>query len=360
MSDGDDLTDQSQKTEDPTAKRLMDARKKGDVAQSREINHWIMIATGTYIVLVMGPDMMSEIKDILRPFLGQAAALADSPYGLDYLIVSLVIEIAKLLFLPLLLLVIAALTGPLLQVGPLFTTETMKPKLSKISLLSGVKRLFSMKSIVEFLKGVGKMIIIAGVIVLLMLPFYTSIEHFVGLPILTSLEEMHTLVFRVMIGVLSILTIIAVLDYTFQKMEHIKKLRMSKQEIKDEFKQTEGDPHVKARLAELRQTRARQRMMAAVPEADVVITNPTHYAIALKYDPQQMDAPIMIAKGVDKVAERIKDVAKEHDITIVENPPLARGLYEGMELNQIIPADFYKAVAEVISYVFKVKKRKML
>ena len=203
------------------------------------------------------------------------------------------------------------------------------------------------------------MAVISAVMLIIMMPFYGGIEHLVGLPIPLALYELHSLIARLLVGVISVLTVIAIMDYIYQRMEHQKKLRMSKQEIKDEFKQTEGDPMVKAKLAELRQIRARTRMMAAVPEADVVITNPTHYAIALKYDPAQMDAPVLVAKGVDDVALRIKDLAKEHNVTIVENPPLARGLFDAMEIDDMIPGEFFKAVAEVISYVFRLKGKKM-
>lgn len=355
----DGLTDDSQKTEEPTAKRLQEARKQGQVAQSREINNWIMLSVGAFIILAMGPSIMSRMMEIFRTFLEQAHSLSNSPYGLDYVFKSLFVEIAQLFALPVILLVVAAIAAPLIQVGPLFTAETLKPKLSKISPLSGAKRLFSARSIVEFLKSIFKMVIIGGVGVILMIPFYGSIEHFVGLPIPLALDELHGLIFRLVIGIISVLTVIAIVDYIYQRMEHMKKLRMSKQEIKDEFKQTEGDPMVKAKLAELRQTKARQRMMANVPTADVVITNPTHYAVALKYDPDQMDAPVMVAKGIDTVALRIRELAKENNISIVENPALARGLFENMEMDEMIPTDFFKAVAEVISYVFKLKGKKM-
>jgi len=355
----DDLTDDAQKTEDPTQKRLADSRKKGQVAQSREINNWVMISAGAFVVLALGPSMMTRFKNMFRTLVEQAHSLPNSPYGLDYVIVSLAKETAMILLLPFLIFIVAAMAAPLLQIGLLFSTETIQPKLSKISPVSGAKRLFSLRSIVEFLKGLFKISLVGGVIFVLMAPYFASIEHFVGLPIPLALSELHSLIFRLLIGVISVLTVIAVIDYIYQRMEHNKKLRMSKQEIKDEFKQTEGDPQIKAKLAELRQIKARTRMMASVPEADVVITNPTHYAIALKYDPEQMDAPVMIAKGMDDVALRIKDLAKEHNITIVENPPLARGLYDGLEINDMIPGEFFKAVAEVISYVFKLKGKKM-
>lgn len=169
------------------------------------------------------------------------------------------------------------------------------------------------------------------------------------------MEELQTLFIRMMTGVLIVLLIIAIIDLVFQRTQHHKQMRMTRQEVKDEYRQSEGDPHVKARLRQLRAERARQRMMQAVPEADVVITNPTHYSIALKYDPEEMDAPLCVAKGVDEVALRIREVAKEHDVTLYENIPLARALFDTVEVEETIPMEHYKAVAEVISYVFKMR-----
>jgi flagellar biosynthetic protein FlhB len=355
----DETTDDSQKTEDPTSKRLEESRKQGQVPLSREVNHWVMLIASAFVLLVMGPGIMSSFGELFRTFVEQPHMLSQNENGIGYVLASLFIRTGEILFLPMVVMVVAAIVAPLVQIGPLFSAETIKPKLSKISPIAGAKRLFSLRSVVEFLKTLMKMAIIGTVTVILMMPFYGTIEHFIGLPIAFALNELHSLIFRMMVGIISILTVIAVIDLIYQRMEHMKKLRMSKQEIKDEFKQTEGDPQVKARLSELRQTRAQQRMMASVPEADVVITNPTHYAVALKYDPQQMDAPVMIAKGIDETAQRIREVAKENSITIIENPPLARGLFDNMEIDEIIPGDFFKAVAEVISYVFKLKGKKM-
>jgi flagellar biosynthetic protein FlhB len=171
------------------------------------------------------------------------------------------------------------------------------------------------------------------------------------------LDELYALVMRLLTGMLVVLLVIAIADVVYQRMEHYKKMRMTKQEVKDEYRQSEGDPHVRARLRQLRAEKARQRMMQAVPQADVVITNPTHYAIALKYKPEEMDAPVCVAKGTDEVALRIREIAKEHDIVIYEAPPLARVLFDVVELDEMVPAEHYKAVAEVISYVFKLKGR---
>ena len=242
-----------------------------------------------------------------------------------------------------------------MQIGPLMAPEIVKPDISKVSPMKGLKRLFSMRSIMEFIKGILKIGIIAVVGYLLLRPYYDGIEHMVGLPVPKILEEMSFLVIRLMLGILVVLSVVAIMDLLYQRHEHHKKMRMTKQEVKDEYKQTEGDPHVRAKLRQLRQEKARARMMQAVPEADVVITNPTHYSIALKYDPDEMDAPVLIAKGFDDVAMRIREVAKEHDIPLYENKPLARVLFDTVDIDQMIPPEHYQAVAEVISYIFQLK-----
>ena len=208
------------------------------------------------------------------------------------------------------------------------------------------------------IKGVIKLVLvsIAGVVVLK--PYFYNSEYFITTDLNQGMSDMGSLFLKMMIAVLSVLFLLAILDYVFQRSEFMKSMRMSKEEVKEEYKQTEGDPHVKGRLKRLREEKARKRMMQAVPTADVVITNPTHYAVALKYDSKEMNAPVMVAKGVDAVAERIKAVAKENNVPVVENPVLARTLYSSMEIDQMIPREQYKAVAEVISYVFKLKGKK--
>lgn len=348
--------DESQKTEDPTPKKLEESRKKGQVALSREINNWVMLLAGTILIAFMGRYVLGGLKNHMRGYIEHSHAYPGAPPGgLADILGGAFWAVLGILGLPLLFLMFAAVIGPFVQVGPLFAPQTIKPDVSKISPLQGFKRLFSMRSLVEFVKGILKIGIITVVGLILITPFYGSVEHMVGLPIPVVLDELLVLVIRLLIGVLVVLIVVAVIDVIFQRTEHQKKMRMTKQEVKDEFRQSEGDPHVKARLRQLRQERAQQRMMQAVPEADVVITNPTHFSIALKYDPDTMDAPVCVAKGMDELALRIREVAKEHDIVLFENPPLARVLYDTVDIDDIIPSEHYQAVAEVISYVFKMK-----
>jgi len=349
--------DESQKTEEPTPKKLEESRKKGQVALSREVNNWIMLLAGTIVVLAVGPSTLSSISSMMRAYIERAHAMPSVPGGFDFILGDMFWHLMGILTLPLLLLMAAAFVGPFVQIGPLFAPESIKPDLSKVSPLQGFKRLFSLRSVMEFVKGLLKIGIIGLVGVVLLIPFYGQVDHMIGLPVPIVLEELQGLVMRLMAGILVVLLVVAVIDLLFQRNEHYKKMRMTKQELKDEYKQTEGDPHVKAKLRQLRQEKARTRMIQAVPEADVVITNPTHFSIALKYVPEEMDAPLVVAKGTDELALRIREVAKENDVTLYENPPLARALYDVVEVDQLIPPEYYKAVAEIISYVFQLKGR---
>jgi len=353
----DEQPDDSQKTEEPTPKKLEEARKKGQVALSREINNWVMLLAGTILIAASAGPVLSNLRELMQSYIEHAHDFPRVPGGLHVIMGEAFKRVVAIMALPLGVLMAAAFLAPFVQVGPLFAPESIKPDLSKISPIKGFTRLFSKRSLMEFAKGILKISIIAVVGSLIIYPYYGQIEHVVGMPVLQVLWELQGLVVKMMTGILVVLLVVAVIDIVFQRTEHYKKMRMTKQELKDEYKQTEGDPHVKARLRQLRSERARQRMMQAVPEADVVITNPTHYSIALKYNPEEMEAPRCVAKGIDELALRIREVAKEHDVEIFENPPLARTLFDTVDVDEIIPAEQYQAVAEIISYVFKRKGR---
>lgn len=350
--------DSSQKTEEPTAKKLADARKRGEVAQSREVNHSIILIAACFFMALMLPYMALQLSHPLKLFITDAHHLQ---FGRDLResFTLLLLSLLKIIALPIGVFVIAALLSGFIQNGILFAPERLMPKLSKISPIEGFKRMFSMRSIVEFAKGILKLALVAGIAALAVLPVIGSIEHFVGLPMAQLLAELHHLALRMMIGVTAFMVVVAFLDWMYQRFEFLKKMRMSRQDIKDEFKQTEGDPLIKQRLAQLRREKARQRMMADVPKADVVLTNPTHYAVALKYAPEEDFAPKLLAKGVDLVAQRIRNLAEEHNIPIVENPPLTRTLYATVEIGEEIQPEQYQAVAEIISYIFRLKGKTM-
>jgi len=350
-----DEPDKTEKTEEPTAKKLEDSRKKGQVALSREINNWVMLLAATILAgFLIGP-VFSEMFVHLKTYLEMAHTFPTLPGGFAVLLGDSFWTILSILTLPFLLLLFAAFIGPFAQVGPLFAVESMKPDLSKISPIKGFGRLFSARSLMEFLKGILKLGAIGVVGYLLVRPYMDGIEHTIDLPWPMLLDEMRSLVLRMMAGVLIVLLVVAVIDLLYQRYEHYEKMRMTQQEVKDEHRQSEGDPLVKSKLRQLRMEKARQRMMQSVPEADVIITNPTHFSVALKYDTAVSDAPIVVAKGIDDVAMRIREVAKEHDITLYEDRPLARTLYDTVEIDEPIPTELYKAVAEIISFVFQKK-----
>ena len=315
----DDQTDDSQKTEDPTPKKLEEARKKGQVALSREVNNWVMLMAGTLIIGVFLGQLFMSLTNLMTTFIEQAHLLPGAPGGIGGVLSATLLHVLFILALPMFILILAAFFAPFLQVGPLFAPEVIKPDISKISIFKGFQRLFSMRSLMEFAKGLLKIGLIGLVGVIILYPYVDKFEHMIDMPMASVLDELRFLVLRLMVGVLIALMIIAVADLVYQHYEYNKKMRMSRQEIKDEYKQSEGDPQMRARLRQLRMERSRQRMMQSVPSADVVITNPTHYSIALKYNPDEMPAPIVVAKGVDQVALRIREVAKENDIVLYEN-----------------------------------------
>ena len=351
----DDNTDDSQKTEDPTPKRLQEARKKGQVPLSRELNNWIMLLAGSLMVIMFAGSVMNQLYPIMKTYIEQAHAMPKVPGGLRVILGESFMRVLHVMMLPFLFLMAAAFFAPFLQIGPLLAPESIKPDWSKVSLSKGLGRLFSLRSIVEFLKGLMKISVVGVVGTIIIMPYFDRFERLIDMPVIVAMSELHGLVASMLIGMLVVIAVIAGIDLVYQRHEYFKKLRMSRQEIKDEYKQSEGDPQVKGRLRQLRMERARQRMMQSVPEADVVITNPTHYAIALKYDPTETSAPIVVAKGVDQIALRIREVAQENNVVLYENKPLARALYDVVEIDDMIPTEHFKAVAEIISYVFKLK-----
>ena len=349
--------DQSQKTESPTQKKLDDAHKKGNVPKSMEVNHLFMMIGAALVVMVFAGGMMDGLRRSLTYFLEFAHSTPVDPRGLIAVMNLAASEILSALWLPLTLLAGFAIAANMVQHKPVFTTERMKPKLSKLSLLKGAKRMFSVRALVDFVKGIAKLIIVATVAVWLVFPERDRLDQVMSLGFLEVLQLMQALTLRIFMGVVAIMALIAGLDFMFQRFQHLKQQRMSKKDIRDEVKQSEGDPLVRARIRQIRNERARRRMMAAVPSADVVITNPTHYSVALKYDEMTMVAPVVVAKGVDAVALRIRVVALENNIPLVENPPVARILYATSELDEQIDAEHYQAVAEIIGYILGLKQK---
>lgn len=349
----DDSADDSSKTEDATPKKIEESRKKGQVPHSRDMDAWLMLLAATLLVGTAAPGIMLQLTDILRDYLQNAHA-AEMPGDFRTVVGGTIIKVAILMIIPFAVLMFMAVIGPFSQVGALFSPEAITPDFGKVSPMAGFGRLFSIKSVVEFIKGLLKISILTIVMLNILMPYLKGgLEQMIDQPMDLWLDDFLGLTMKMLIGALVALFVLAVGDVVYQRYDYYKRLRMTKQEVKDEFKQTEGDPHIRARLRQLRMEKARQRMMQAVPTADVVITNPTHYAIALKYDQKMMDAPTVVAKGADLIALRIREIATENKIVIVENAPLARSLFANVEIDQMIPPEFFKAVAEVISYVYQ-------
>jgi flagellar biosynthetic protein FlhB len=350
-----DENDSSDKTEDPTQKRLDQALERGDVVKSQELNTWFVIAAATLVMSTFGGSIGSGIVQPLRALLANAWMIRTDGAGLLALARSLEYAIIAALGVPVLMLALAAIAGNMVQHRLVWSGESLTPKFSKISPASGFKRIFGKQAAANFLKGLFKLITLGAVMTAILWPERFRLEALVRFDPSALLGVTTSMTLHLMGTVVALLAVVAIADYVFQYRQWYERQKMSLQEMKEEFKQSEGDPHVKARIRQLRQARMKKRMMAAVPKASVIITNPTHYSIALSYE-RGMAAPICVAKGVDNIAMKIREVAKEHDIPIVENVPLARALYATVEIDQEIPTEHYHAVAEVIGYVMGLRR----
>jgi flagellar biosynthesis protein FlhB len=349
-----DEQENSERTEDPTQKRLDEALKRGDVAKSQEVNAWFIISAATLILLTFSGSMGAGLTTALRGLIAQPHAIPMDGRGLLRVLQKLGFEVVAAIALPLLLLALAAILGNMIQHRLVWSTEGLTPRLSKISPLAGLKRMFSKQALANFIKGLVKLGLIGVIMAALLWPMRHRLDGLVGSDAGAVLAITKSLTLEMLGVVVAVLAVVAAADYLFQYRQWYERQKMSVRELKEEFKQTEGDPTIKAKVRQLRQNRMRKRMMAAVPEASVVITNPTHYAVALKYD-RGMNAPVCVAKGLDTIALRIREVAGDHAIPVVENPPLARALHATVELDREIPEQHYRAVAEVIGYVMRLR-----
>jgi flagellar biosynthetic protein FlhB len=347
--------DDSSKTEEPTQKRLDDARKRGQVAQSREVNNAMVLLAATLAMVGFAPWMAERSRLIFAAWLGEAHLARVGLEDIQALAVDLVLAIALLSAPIVLAALLAGVAAGALQVGWMVAPEALTPKFSKISPLKGLSRLFSGAALVEFAKGLLKMAMVAWIFWIVVVPAFDALPLLVLRDVQQSLAEMSDLTLKLLFVVVAATAVVAAADLLYQRIKLRRELRMTRTELRDEFKEQEGDPMVKAKLRQIRQERSRRRMMAAVPKADVVITNPTHYAVALKYDRDGMDAPVVVAKGTDRVALRIREIATENKVPIVENPPLARALHASVDIDRAIDPEHYKAVAEIISYVWRLK-----
>ena len=347
--------DNSQKTEEPTQKRLDEAARRGDVVKSQELNTWFIVAGATLVLMAFSGSMSTELAVSMRGLIANAHAISMDGPALPRLFQKIGVELIAAVAIPFLLLMLAALGSNLIQHRLVWSLEVLAPKLSKISPAAGFKRLFSAQALANFAKGLVKLLLVGAVLTALMWPERGRIMALERTDLGAVLPLAKTLALKLMGTVVAMMAVVALADYLFQYRQWYERQKMSLQELKEEFRQSEGDPVIRGKMKQVRQTRQRRRMIANVPKAAVIITNPTHYSIALQYE-RGMVAPVCVAKGVDAVAMKIREVAAEHSIPIVENPPLARALHATVEVDQAIPIEHYKAVAEVIGYVMRLRR----
>ncbi len=347
--------DGGEKSEQPTGKKLADARRKGQVPLTRELPPLFVLLGGVGAITLWAPQVLQQFSGHYRHWLEQAGTLQLDPTTMH----ELLMNVTNKAFVPLipfgLIVALLALAALLMQTGPLWIEEGLKPKPSKMNPMNGIKRIFSWKGVVELIKSLAKVAMVAGILYGV---FSASMPQLVQFPIMSLLESVGVtwdLVQEIVWSVGGILLILAIADFAYQRWQHNEDLKMTKQEVKDESKDAEGDPQIRSRRQSIQRERARQRMLQAVPKADVIITNPTHLAVALRYDTENMDAPVVVAKGAGFMAEKIKQIARSAGVPILENRSLARGLFKATKVGQEIPAALYQAAAELLAYVYRLR-----
>lgn len=352
-----DEADQSEKTEDPSQKRLEDAHQKGDVPKSQELSSAFVLLGGTLVVAVMVGPAMASLTPMLANLMQQAALIPVDGGAIVELTGAFGPAIALAVAVPFLFLMAMAVLGNIVQHRPVLSVEPITPKLSKISPMAGFKRLFSSESLMNFVKGLLKIGLVGVLMVIILLPRQDELDAILFTDLRAFFPAVLDLAVALLLASAAVMIVIGVADYLYQRHRWFERQKMTVKEVRDEYKQQEGDPTVKAKLRQVRMERSRRRMMAAVPTATVVVTNPTHFAVALKYE-NGMNAPVCVAKGVDALALSIRQVAREHEVTIVENPPLARALHASVEIDQTIPAEHFAAVAKVIGFVMRMREKR--
>ncbi len=347
--------DEASKTEEPSERKISKAKEEGDIAISQDAKSFIMLLGMLFVVWLIIPLMGRWFYEYFVKFIERPETIPTDSRHIQLLLFNCFIDIIKILGIPFAVFIVLGVFASIMQTGFVYAPKKLAPDWNKLNIFAALPKFINMKKIVESLKGIIKIIVIAWIAILVLKPYLAKSELMPGMEPITILRFIHKIVVLLIFTILLAVLVIAIADFAYQKYAHLKKLRMTKQEVKDEYKQMEGDPLVKSRIRQLRNERSRRRMMDSVPKADVIIVNPTHYAVALKYDMETMDAPVVVAKGMDNIALRIREIAEEHEVPIVENPPLARALFASVELDQSIPSEHFKAVAEVIGYVMQLK-----
>lgn len=344
-----------EKTEEPTAKRKADARKKGQVGRSQEVNAAFVLLVGFLILRLLGGNAIAEIMNYSTYIFGNLNADINEE-SIMQMFIGMIILLAKTSMPLMAFIMIIGLAMNIAQVGFMFTTEQLQFNPGKLSPISGFKRMFSKRSLVELVKSLIKIVIIGYFVFSYLSDEIFQIPKLIYMDLMAGLNKMSDSIFTLAFKIIGVFMIMAAMDYAYQKWQNNQDLKMSKQEVKEEFKQQEGDPKIKGKIRQKQRQMAMARMMQEVPKADVIVTNPTHFAVALKYE-SGMSAPIVVAKGQDLVAQKIKELARESRIPIVENKPLARAIYAAVEVGGAIPQELYKAVAEVLAYVYRLKNK---
>ena len=349
--------DSGEKTEEPTQRKKEESRKKGQVAKSAELSSVFVILAAFVALKTSGSYMYGKLAGYMRHIFGELNVRGDfSIESIQWVILNAGIVFLETVMPVLMAVLVVSVTVSFLQVGFNFAPELIMPQFSRLNPISGFGRIFSKRSVVELLKSLLKITIVGYFIYRYLREETIRIPALMMSELEASFAVLAAIIYDLAFQIAMVILVLAILDYGYQWWEHMQNLKMSKQEVKEEMKQTEGNPQIKGKIREKQRAMAMRRMMSEVPKADVVITNPTHFAVAIKYE-AGMEAPAVIAKGSDFIAQRIREIAKENDVTIVENKPLAQALFKNAEIGDLIPPDLYKAVAEVLAYVYRLKRK---
>ena len=351
-----DDTDPESKTEEPSAKKLSDARAKGDVVKSADIPQLASLTGAVSVILLAGGWLTRDLMAALYPFIAHAGTIEISSGGAVLLMKQAVMAAMPPLLLVMIVTCTMGVIANVSQTGFMLTTDKLKPDFSKLDLLKGVTRILGPDGLMQFAKSVVKIFVTGLIAWMVLKPNVGEVRNLVGMDPSLLLPEAIKLSKKMLIMVIIFLVATAAFDYFWQRIRFMNRMRMTLQEVKEEYKQSDGDPHIKGKRRQIQMQRSRQRMMQAVPKATVVVMNPTHYAVALRYEPGETPAPMCVAKGVDELALKIRAVAEEHGVTVLEDPPLARALYASVEIDEEIPIEHFEAVAKVISFVMNGKK----
>ena len=350
--------DPESKTEEATPRKLADARKKGDVAKSPDVAAVLSLTGAAAVVLMTGDWFATSMAGQLRPFIAAPHTMIgglETGAGVEIGAIALW-AVAPFLGLVMLATILGGVGGNIAQSGLIFTAEKLKPDWSKVNPMAGFKRIFGPDGLVQFIKTFIKLLAVGFICWLVLKPHLRELENMAAMPPALILPLARDLAIALMASTIVFLGFTAGADFLWQKYRFAERMKMSKEELKEDYKQSEGDPHVKARLKQIRAQRSRQRMMQNVPKATVIVTNPTHYSVALRYDAGDA-APVCVAKGVDALALRIREVGREHNVPIVENVPLARALYAAVDIDETIPREHFEAAAKVIGFVMQKRKK---